>query len=256
MASTFISSYLLYPPNLPDKYIRAISGALINDLFIDQPIPYEKYGDMTYEEEFLKKRVPENKIIKMSKTEYIDDFFKNGKLQLGTFEYYIQFNNPEIGDKSEGSFLIVGENLNNTAFAEIASGFENYVFCCYDGEPSQEIIEKFGYNDYFEIMDFDGFSEAIKKSIYAENAYYSKCIYKKHKVLIGKTTNDFNFHVVSEKLKELVNETKYFLKTNDFSHQNEFRFTWEMKEDVVVPIIIECKEAVKYCRRKLYTKKS
>lgn len=250
MTSTYITSYLVYPPNLPDQHIRAISGVLINSLFIDQPVPFDKFADVTYENEFLGKQVPENKIIKLSKTKYIDDFFENGKLQLGTFKYYRKFDNPEIGDRNEGAFIVVGENSKNTAFAEIGSGFENYVFCCYDGEPNPQVIEKFGYDDYFEITDFNGFSEAIKKSISATKSYSSKCIYKKHKVLVGKTPDDFNFSVLSGKLKELVNETKYFLKTNEFNHQNEFRFTWEMTEDVDEPIIIECKEAVQFCKRK------
>lgn len=248
MSSTYISTYLVYPPNLPDEPIKAISGALINKLFLDKPIPYDKFADITYEEEFEGLEVPQSKIIKMSKKEYIDDFFENGNLLIGTLESFHN-DSPEIGDNSEGSFIVVGKNTTQTAFAEIGSGFNNYVFCCYDGEPDQEIIDKFGYNDYLEIIDVKGFSEAISKSLKANRSYRSKCLYKKDKVLVGSTPDNFNFYEMSGRLKELVNETKYFLKTSNYKHQQEYRFLWELDNDIKAPLIINCKEAIKYCKR-------
>ncbi|MCB0534738.1 MAG: hypothetical protein KDD14_21215 [Saprospiraceae bacterium] len=250
MTSAYITSYLLYPPNLNDQHIRAISGVLVNGLFIDQPVPYDKFADITYESEFDGEHIPRHRVIKMSKTEYINSFFETGKLQLGTFKYYNQFDNPEIGDKSEGSFIIVGQNEKHTAFAEIGSGFNNYVFCCFDGEPDPEVIERFGYDDYFEIVDINGFSEAISNAINARTIYKSRCIYKKDKVLVGQTPEDFDFSTVSVRLNELANESKYFIKTNEYKHQNEYRFIWDIDADIEEPIIIDCLEATKFCKRK------
>ena len=61
MASVYITTHLSYPPNLLDEQIRAIAGALINRLYIDQPIPFDKFADITYEQEFIKKQIPKNK---------------------------------------------------------------------------------------------------------------------------------------------------------------------------------------------------
>jgi hypothetical protein len=249
MTSTYVKSLLICAPNLSDQHIRAISGVLIHGLFLDQPIPYDKFADITYEQEFNNCSNPKNKLIKMSMKEHVDSFFEKGKLQLGTFKYYKQVDNPEIGDMSEGSLIIVGRSEKQTAFAEIGSGFNNYVFCCYDGDANPEVVKKFGYDDYFEITDVNGFSESIKNSLKAEKSYKSRCIYKKDKVLVDDIPKDFDFSVVSAKLKEMVNETKYFLKTNEYNHQKEFRFTWEVESDIEQPIIIDCLEATKFCRR-------
>ena len=55
-------------------------------------------------------------------------------------------------------------------------------------------------------------------------------IYKRDKALVGKVPEDFNFMTISSKQLDFVNSAKYFLKPNKFSHQNEFRFIWEVKE--------------------------
>ena len=186
----------------------------------------------------------------MSKAEYIDDFFKNGNLQLGTFNYYKQFEDSEIGDKSEGSYLIIGQHKKITAFAEIGLEYDNnYLFCCFDGEPDSDTIQKFGYDDFFEILDIDGFSNAIKKTLKAREGFQSKCIYKTDKVIVGKTPDDFNFAKISPKLKNLVNEKKYFLKPIMYKHQSEFRFLWEVDNGVGGTKVINCPEAIKYCKR-------
>ena len=74
----------------------------------------------------------------MSKSEHIENFFEYGRIQLGSFLYYRKFDNEEIGDNSEGAVIVVGRNSLQTAFAEIGSGFNNYVFCCYDGLPKKQ----------------------------------------------------------------------------------------------------------------------
>lgn len=247
--ATYITSYLIYPPQISKDQIRGVSGALVHQLFIDEPIPYNKLAELTFEEEFEGLEVPEYSVIKMSKRKYIDDFFNEGLLQIGTFRSFQRYDDPEIGDKSEGSIIIVGQNSKQTAFAEIGSGFNNYVFCCFDGEPNQKVIRKFGYDDYFEIKDVNGFAKAIQNSLNAKSSMKSKCIYKGDKVLVGKTDKDFDFNIISSKLNNLVNKTKYFIKTEEYEHQNEFRFLWEVETDVNDPIIIKCPEAIKFCRR-------
>ena len=74
---TLISDYLLYPPNLPNDQIRALAGALKNGLFLDKPIPYDNFADITYESEFNGLAKPNSRIIKMSKIEHVNSFFKN-----------------------------------------------------------------------------------------------------------------------------------------------------------------------------------
>ena len=68
-------------------------------------------------------------------------------------------------------------------------------------------------------------------------------------LLIGDVPKGFNFNVLSSKLKNMVAKTKYFIKTKDYEHQKEYRFIWETDADLTKPLVIQCPEAVKYCRR-------
>lgn len=195
---------------------------------------------------------PKGRVIKMAKKEHIDSFFNEGILQLGTFKYYKRMENSEIGDSSEGDYIVVGRHPFSTRILEMEGGLNNYVFCCYDGEPEPEIIERFGYDDCFEITDLEGFSNAIEKSLDAVKSYKSKCLYKKDKVLIGNLPLDYDFNAVLIDIKlDMYNEAKYFIKFPIYEHQNEFRFIWQMQnnEEVEEPLIIHCPEAIEYCRR-------
>lgn len=246
---TFITEYLLYPPNLQDEHIRALTGALKNGLFLDQPIPYDKFADITYESEFNGLEKPSSSIIKMSKREHVDSFFKYGTLQLGTFEYYRNHENEEVQDKEEGSTILVGSNSQNTAVVTITGGFDHYTFCCFDGQADPEIIKKFDYDSYFKIIDPVGFQQAISKKLNAVFSMKSKCLYKNDKVLISQVSDNFNFGVLSSHMETLGDISKFYIKNRRFAHQNEYRFTWKVQNDIKKPIIMDFPEAVKFCRK-------
>lgn len=246
---TLIEDYLLFPPNLSDEQIRALTGALKNGLFLDQPIPFDKFADITYEKEFTGLQKPRAKIIKMAKKRHVDSFFEKGTLQLGAFEYYRNFDNEEVRDEEEGNTILVGSNSKQTAVITITGGFDQYVFCCYDGEAEQDIIEKFEYDSFFEIADLDGFSKAISKKLNAISNNKSQCIYKKDKVLVSNVSEEFKFGVISSHLENLGSISKFFIKPWRFNHQQEYRFTWKVNNDIVEPIIIDCPEAIQFCRK-------
>jgi hypothetical protein len=246
---TLISDYLLYPPNLPDEHIIALTGAIKNKLFLDKPIPNEKFADITYENEFNALANPNKKIIKMSKKEHVDLFFKKGTLQLGTFEYYRNHENEEVMDIEEGSTILVGLNSKNTAIVTITGGFDHYVFCCFDGEADPEIIKKFNYDSYFEIINPEGFQQAISKKLMATYSMKSRCLYKSDKVLVSQVSEEFNFGVLSSHMETLGDVSKFFIKDKRFQHQNEFRFTWKLQNDINKPIIMDFPEAIEFCKR-------
>lgn len=199
-----LSGLIRYPASTTDDDIRGIASDLVNGNTMA--------ADITYEEEFRDLVNPKGKVVKMSKSRYIDDFFRTGAIQLGTIKYYQSIDDPEQGDSSEGSMLIVGKNDFETAFVQIESGYNNYAFCCYDGEPNPEVIKRFGYNDYFIIHDVEGFMYEVSKVLNSNLSFRSRCIYKRDKVIVGKISNNFNFNIMSNKLAQLVGMAKYFIK--------------------------------------------
>lgn len=246
---TLISAYSLHPPNLPELYIRALTGALKNGLFLDQPIPYDKFADITYESEFNGLNKPNSTIIKMMKKQHVDSFFNNGTLQLGTFEYYRNHENDEVKDIEEGSTILVGANSKNTAVVTITGGFDHYAFCCFDGEADQDTIKKFEYDSYFEIVDPVGFQQAISKKLNAVFSMQSRCIYKNDRVLVSQVSEEFNFVVLSSHLESLGAISKFYIKNKRFALQSEFRFIWELPFDIKKPIILDFPEAIEFCKK-------
>ncbi len=247
--SVLVSEYFGRQKFVPNDEISAITGAMINNLMFDEPVPKEKLAEITLEEEFDDLTEPKDQLIKMTKKKFVDSFFENGTIRLGTFRDFAQSENNEIGDKSEGSLIVVGRDSQMTGFARIASGFNNFVFCTYIGKPDPELIQNFEYDDYYIINDPEGFANAIADRLACPTIYRSGCLYRTNKVLVGTPPPNFDFYSLSAELRNLVNKSQYFIKPLKFKPQREYRFIWELDEDVDDPFVFNCPEAIKYCSR-------
>jgi len=197
--------------------------------------------------DFTDKVQPKNKIIKMIKAGYKKDFKENGNLQLGSFLYYQKHDNPEIGDPSEAKFVLIGEKDDLTIVANVGGGYNCRLFCCYDGDPNEDIIKKFEYDDSFIIRDPENFLLAISKTINSIYHKRAKCIYAQYKIIQGPLPGNFNPSRIDLSVLEIVNEYKYFVKTSQFSPQNEYRFIWFISDEVTDAKVINCPEARQYC---------
>lgn len=246
--ASYISTVLNYR-QIDERGIRAVAGALLNRLFLDQPIPEEKFADVVFEDSIQLNCVPPGPIVKLTAAQYVEEFFSTGKLRLGSLRYYGGFDHDEIGDPSEGSFILVGRKPTSTAVVEIAGGFDHYVFCCYTGTPDIECRKRFGYDSEFRIVDPGGFATAIGQSLSVPGFHFASCVYSRHKVLIADVPNDFDFNVISARLLDLVSEAKYFVKPNKFAAQSEFRFIWPAENDIDGTRDIVCPNAIQYCAR-------
>lgn len=124
------------------------------------------------------------------------------------------------------------------------------MFCTTLGDIDREVAQNFGYDDGYEILNPKKFSQAIRKKLAAQKFSYAECLYSRSRVIIGKLPEDFILNRIDDNTYSLlVNESKYFLKQKYFKYQQEFRFIWKMSSQVSSPLIINCPEAVKYCRR-------
>lgn len=248
--SVYISEVIQFGPDLTEDKIIEITNNMASYYNLKNESADKSIKKIAFEKDFEESIENTKSVLKMSKTEHIDKFFLDGSIQLGSFKYYHQFDNPEIGDKTEGSFIIVGRNSKSTTFAVVGGGFNNYMFCAYNGEPNPKLIKEFGYNDYFEIVDLDGFQNAISRTLKSIGILRSECQYRQMKVLVGKADENFNLNKLSGDLINLVNYSKYFLKTSNFQPQKEHRFLWTVPYDLNDRLIIKCPEAIQFCKRK------
>jgi hypothetical protein len=189
------------------------------------------------------------KIFKMAKKAHVDSFFGKGCLRLGGFNYYNSYEHQEIGDVSEGKYHLVGLGKDKTLLGTYGSGFNHYIFCTYSEVVNKVILENFGCDSGFEIVNLDGFLEAVSKAIGAKSHTYAECVYSEHKVFETKVNKNFDFARIDKKIEDLIDNGKYFVKPLAYKSQREFRMIFEVNDEVKLPEDILCPEAVQYCRR-------
>jgi hypothetical protein len=204
--------------------------------------------DCVYESEIPFLEIPKKgNIVKMTKKHWVDEFFKDGSIKLGSIAEFQAYEHPEIGDPSEGVSVAVS-NYTNSTFAFEIDHPDGTIFCTYAGEPDLACIERFGYDSCFEIFDPSGFARAIAVTIGAEKYGYSSCVYREKKVVVRENPHPIDFSGVgSEDFMRLAGHARSFVKPERYSHQCEFRFMWLNPKRPSQ--YIKCLEATKYCRR-------
>ncbi|MFN9691136.1 MAG: hypothetical protein ACK551_03450 [Vampirovibrionales bacterium] len=210
-------------------------------------------NDLTYLPEITLRQPTKERIVKMSRKEHVDAFFKHGKLRLGSLETYRQIEHAQIGDISEGNLVLILKNSLMSRILDLQCGYNHHVFCCYTGHTNHNVMQEFGYDDGFEIENISGFRQAISNTLNIKEVRSGECLYKNLKALVLDVPSTFNLDInfgmqLSQSL-QLSQMAHYFLKNKHFSHQQEYRFVWENPNRVSNFIDIECPEAIQFCKR-------
>jgi hypothetical protein len=198
-------------------------------------------------EDFRELNKPAEKVIKMTKSKYKNSFKENGKLNIGTHDFYQIHSNSEVRDEAEGSTLLMGLGSNYDIIAEVHGGRKNRLFCCYDGEPDSKVIEDFEYDAYYTIEDVEGFSNAINKHLQSTFRKYSRCLYSHYRAIYGELAKNYNPSIIDARIMNIIGAEKYFLKNSHFHNQKEFRFLWMSANNFTGSEVITCKEAIEFC---------
>lgn len=234
----------------PDKYIIYATTIMSS--------ADKKYGDLVRPSEAPRiitsddiqlNQTPPHPIIKMASRSHVDDFFNNGILQLGSFEYYSNHENDEVRDDSESLTVIVGLGQNVVTVSKIGAGYDYRVFCCYTGLPSEDVMGKFGYDDGYEILDPKGFLDAISQCLNSDHSGFGQCAYVDRKVVSVPLSQEFDPTKLDHTAAFEAEVFRYFLKPERYRHQQETRFIWKLHADVKDAVILKCPAAVNYCRR-------
>ncbi|MDT8408044.1 MAG: hypothetical protein RQ741_00460 [Wenzhouxiangellaceae bacterium] len=193
--------------------------------------------------------VPERPIIKLAKKCHVDDFFRYGALQLGSFNYYASYDHTEVGDKQEGIVTAIATADWGIVAGNYGSGFDNYVLCATSAPADVTVSESFGYDSGFIIADPDGFAKAIQKSVGSGSYIYGMCEYNAFKAIIGANAKEIDRYSISHETAKMITAAKYFVKPLRYAHQDEFRFLWDASGDLHDAEIVHCPEAIRFCRK-------
>jgi hypothetical protein len=196
---------------------------------------------------------------------FVDAFFETGSLRISSFCKFAQHSDEERKDGAEGRGVVIhrnSEGQGQTMVAGIGQGSNAYVLC---GSTifQPELAQSFGTDSGFRINDSLGFGETISRyipgfSIGQEGA----CLYlAKRTVYRDMGPIDFDALKVhadgdaidlgkmSQAIFGAAGDDLMFIKSDKFSHQNEYRLLWHTPREVSGHIDIECPEARQFCTR-------
>jgi hypothetical protein len=229
--------------------LKGLCGALVHDTAIDQPLKPAQFVKPVPEKRFKLGRVPQQPVIKLGRSDHIESFFKTGALQLGSFEYYNSYDHPEIGDVEEGLVTLIAKTPFGVVGGKYSSGYNSRMFCTYIGKIDPATMKKFGYDSAFIITHPAEFAQAVAESVGTRKFTFGQCVYSPQKAVLGFPGNKVDPYKLSHKSGDIVQAGKYFIKHQRYSHQREFRFLWELGEDISGSVILDCSSARQYCKR-------
>ncbi|WP_331351241.1 hypothetical protein [Cellvibrio sp. UBA7671] len=199
-------------------------------------------------------------ITRYMESQFVDDFFNEGKLRLSSFKKFRNNPDEQQGDVAEGraNMKIATPNGNHTILA--TNGQEAYVLC--GGTVENKNMEaSFKTADGFRIINTLAFADAISRYIPGFiGGVEGLCSYRDSLLI-----NDYDeksivspdqFASPEEWAKEYdkyvaeKSSAAFFIKQLKFAHQGEYRFIWfttssEEKEH----LDIVCPEARRFCQR-------
>ncbi len=197
--------------------------------------------------------------------QFVDAFFETGALRLSSFAAFAKHTDEERLDGAEGTGMVVHRNhegQGQTIVATVAQGHNAFVLC---GSTSLrlELSKTFGTNSGFRINDSIGFSEAISK--YIPGFYIGMegpCMYVAKRIVdrdmgpinletlkVAPGAKEFDMGKMFQTVFSIAGDDLFFLKSEKYAHQNEYRLLWHTPRDVSGHIDILCPEARQYCSR-------
>ncbi|MBX3670457.1 MAG: hypothetical protein KF778_18810 [Rhodocyclaceae bacterium] len=198
-------------------------------------------------------------VIRYLERKYVEDFFRTGQLQLTTYQKCQEHECEIRRDAKEGkaNFSLEFKQLGMSGGGMQTVGWQSYMLCTCLTE-SQKLSERFKVDSYFKIRNVLGFLDAISKRISGcGSGKIGACIYKDKQALERPLqfqsvppnvdrSSDSQGLVLSPVQFEMSDEP-YFIKSELFAIETEFRFIWHVPYDVDGPRIIECPEAIQFC---------
>jgi len=195
--------------------------------------------------------------------EWVDEFFKTGKLRLSSFKKFHKHDDEQRGDTSEGSNSIFGNSPDHHLFAVTHSGNDAFVLSTSLTFNEQLYID-FKVDSCFVIEKPLEFMDCIIRAIPEfKGINYGPCLYQPEKIIQRKIPS-FNMdsikcdensnNVDMDKMFNLINQVGgndvLFSKTIKYSNQHEYRILWHSFSDTMPDYIdVFVPEARVFCKQ-------
>ena len=202
-------------------------------------------------------------VVRYMEKQYVDRFFDTGELRLSCFAQFVQHRDEQREDRQEGRVLFDcriadgGEIVGALYF-----GMQSFVLC---GSTiySEELMQSFGVDSYFRILNTTAFGTAVANVIpNCISGFEGPCIYKKGRLVERQnmpSVGDMEAlkidpdgkRKVETAIHQAIGVEPFLVKQLKYSHQSEYRFVWVVSEDVKESVTVYAPEARQFCERLL-----
>jgi len=207
------------------------------------------------------------KLYRYLEKEYVESFFDTGNLMLSSFTRCRSLEGTR-GDDREGkaNFAVAGRD--NSVFGIFNVGL-NTQFLCTSRIQTEQLMHKFGVDDYFVVRRPAHFAHAIAECMTdVTDIHMSDCTYSDNGHEASSQESFFDlppdfgnedkaiqwFERQQKRMSSILHNSlgNRGLFTKRFSYQDEaeFRFAWTFSRPADDQVLVQCKDAVRYCRRR------
>lgn len=195
--------------------------------------------------------------------QYVDMFFNLGVLRISSFEQFKKHKDEARLDTQEGKACLVGKCKNNPLQLRIGFGVGNNFVLCTSFLKSIKIAEEFKANSCFEIFDPMAFMQKIGDALQKRNfplgrILHGFCQYKDVREIYNELSEEdmkkaqYSLHANTffSLAAKMMKDDIFFLKSNDYRQQAEYRLIWSINSDDIPEYIdLYVPDAVQFCRK-------
>ncbi len=200
-------------------------------------------------------------------SQYVDLFFTMGILRISSFEHFANHPDESRLDNQEGFAQLIGNCDDSNTKVGIGFGVGSNSFTlCTSLIKSKELASKFKVDSCIKINNINGFIISVAEALLA-NKYnvigglHGPCRYVDKREIsstikqddidkINIKDNTMNFNALFELSSKIANTDIYFLKTNSYAMEHEYRIIWTINNRSIPKCLnLYVPNAVQFCEK-------
>lgn len=204
---------------------------------------------------------------------WANHFFETGELLLTTLSKCREHEEASRKDETDGKLWFELRDRQQTMAGVSVAGARSYILCA-SQSCSTAIQQRFGTDSWIEIINAEGFAQAIRESVGSNNQpMFGPCRYAEDKSVTRDATTPITDDAAemlealragkTENIEQLFQQMRtrlaaragafeqdlYFLKPAvPYKVEEEFRFVWMLDGAVLGPKVFTCPKAIQYCK--------
>lgn len=200
--------------------------------------------------------------------QYVDLFFDKKILRVSSFEHFKKHKDEARLDTNEGVANLIGKCSDSNMRVEMKFGVSNSFVLCMSAIKSKSICDMFNVDSCFEIFDVVNFSiiiadALIKKNYIVPQILFGFCSYRDTRELhssikqenideikIDDKKHTMDFNALFSLGNKMSMPDIYFLKSNNYIEQHEYRIIWNIYNEKIPDFIdLYIPDIDKVCRK-------